>query len=85
MSERIPSELERLVLSVHQRNGGRLAALDWQWRLLEPVLGLDSLDLAEIMVGIERQYGISPFETSTPPKTWGEVVEVLQDTTRRVL
>jgi hypothetical protein len=66
--------IESLVLTVHHRNGGAMTRLDFGLRLLDPKLALDSLDLAEIMVAIEKQLGGSPFEAPTPPRTWGDVV-----------
>ncbi|HOW67349.1 MAG TPA: hypothetical protein P5186_22845 [Candidatus Paceibacterota bacterium] len=69
----IPLRLEQMVLIVHHRNGGQLDRLDGEWRLLEPRLLLDSLDLAEIVAAIEKQWGISPFDAAVPPKTWREM------------
>lgn len=77
MTNRIPSQVEALVLAVHRRNSGHLSTLDLSWRLLEPSLGIDSLDLAEIIVGIEREFGFSPFDGPKAPATWGELVEIL--------
>jgi Phosphopantetheine attachment site len=71
--DRVSSEVEALVLAVHRRNGGKLARLDWRWRLLEPALGIDSLDLAEIVVAIEKQFRVSLFDLPTPPRTWEDV------------
>ncbi|HOK77210.1 MAG TPA: hypothetical protein PLW35_05740 [Verrucomicrobiota bacterium] len=71
----IDSGLERLVLAVHRRNGGTLDNVDPGLRLLDPKLRIDSLDLAEIMVAIEREYGASPFDAARPPRTWGDVSE----------
>ena len=71
----IEHRLAQLVLTVHQRNGGTLTALDFALRLMDPALRLDSLDLAEIMVAIEREFGFSPFEASPFPRTWREVAD----------
>lgn len=68
--------LETLVLVVHRRNGGTLTRLDPVCRLLDPVLGLDSLDLAEIMASVEKEFGVSPFER-TAPRTWADVASAL--------
>ena len=76
----IERQIEQMVLTVHRRNGGTLAALDGQWRLLDKRLALDSLDLAEIMVAIERQFGVSPFEAPQPPRTWKEVIAAVART-----
>ena len=69
----ITPSLAQHVLLVHHRNGGTLEAIDASWRLLDPTLKIDSLDLAEILVAIEREAGLSPFEASPPPRTWGDV------------
>jgi acyl carrier protein len=74
----VASRLEQLVLAVHHRNGGELEKLTFSSRLLDPALRLDSLDLAEIMVGIEKELGVSPFESDTPPRTWADVVKQVQ-------
>jgi len=71
------ARLEALVLSVHRRNGGTLGALDLSLRLLDPALKLDSLDLAEIMVAVERELGVSPFDALTPPRTWGDLARLI--------
>lgn len=65
--------LENLILKIHHRNGGSPVRLDWQGRLLDPRLALDSLDLAEIFVAVEKEFGFSPFNTGSPPKTWADV------------
>ena len=66
-----------MVLNVHRRNGGQLTHLDLNLRLLDPVLGLDSLDLAEIVVAVEKQFHFSPFESPTPPLSWADLVRQL--------
>ncbi|MBK9137239.1 MAG: acyl carrier protein [Verrucomicrobia bacterium] len=68
----------RLVLTVHRRNGGQLQELDTNLRLLDPSLRLDSLDLAEIMVAIERETGQSPFDLAVPPRTWEDVLRMVE-------
>ncbi len=65
--------IESLVLSIHRRNGGSLTRLDFKMRLMDPLLELDSLDLAEIMAGIEKAFGRSPFDAPRPPRTWDEL------------
>jgi hypothetical protein len=74
-------DLENLILSVHRRNGGTLSELDWHCRLLDPQLRLDSLDLAEILVAVEKKYGFSPFDCPTPPKTWADVASLINGRT----
>ncbi len=69
--------IARQVLAIHHRNGGTLQVLDLEWRLLEPALGLDSLDLAEVIAGIEREYGVSVFDHAAP-RTWRNVVEAVK-------
>lgn len=75
--EWVRSRLSALVLGVHRRNGGSQSVLRFDQRLLDPALILDSLDLAEIMAAVEREFGVSPFE-GTAPRTWGEVAEVVE-------
>ena len=72
------STIESLVLAVHRRNGGSMEALDPSLRLLDPVLGIDSLDLAEIMAEIEKKWGVSPFNSSVPPVCWADVAALLE-------
>ena len=80
--ETTKAQIERLVLNVHHRNGGKLARLDFTLRLLDPSLVLDSLDLAEIVVAIEKQFSYSPFDASPPPRTWAELSAQLVETTK---
>ena len=58
---------------MHRRNRGTLTRLDWRYRLLEPELSIDSLDLAEIVAVIEKQFAVSLFDLPVPPRTWDEV------------
>lgn len=51
-----------------------MARLDFEAPLLDAALGLDSLDLAEIIVSIEKEMGFSPFESGSPPKTWNDIL-----------
>lgn len=77
------TRLTEIVLAVHRRNGGTLATLDLQLRLLDPSLRLDSLDLAEIMASVEREFGCSPFDAPRPPRTWNDVVELISNRAHR--
>ena len=70
-------------MAVHRRNGGQLEQLNFNTRLLDPALRLDSLDLAEIMVAIEKESGLSPFESDPPPRTWAELLVAVQNSARR--
>ena len=65
------------VLAIHRRNGGALTSVDLRHRLLEPALGLDSLDLAEVMAGIETRFRVSVFDGSAP-RTWADICSVIQ-------
>ena len=70
--------LSERVLGIHRRNGGTLEVLDPSWSLLDPRLGLDSLDLAEVMASVERDFGVYPFENSgRPPKTWEDLLSLV--------
>jgi acyl carrier protein len=75
----VHQHIESIVLHVHKRNGGKLDKLDFDLRMLDPQLGIDSLDLAEVMVEIERQFGVSPFESGQAPRTWAEVVRFIEE------
>ena len=68
------ARVEGIVLGVHRRNGGSLERLDLNLRLLDPALGLDSLDLAEIVATIEKISHCSPFDSPVPPRTWAELI-----------
>lgn len=71
-------ELEKFVLSVHRRNGGGRGAIHWGSRLLGGGLSLDSLDLAEVMVMVEKRWGVAPFERNPPPRTWRDILELIE-------
>jgi acyl carrier protein len=75
----LSAHIENIVLGIHRRNRGSLTKLDFNLPLLAPVLGLDSLDLAEIVVEIERRFGVFPLESPRPPRTWHELQRLLQD------
>ena len=70
--------LQDIVLAVHGRNGGKIIQLDFSLPLLDPSLCIDSLDLAEIMAAIEHKFGRSPFDGSTPPRTWRDIANFLE-------
>ena len=69
--------LQERVLAIHRRNGGTLEVLDLNLRLLDPALGLDSLDLAEIMAALEADFGKSPFDAAEAPRTWQDILDCL--------
>ena len=75
----IETDIEALVMAIHRRNGGLRKRLNPGLRLLDPALGLDSLDLAEIVVAIEKQFGISPFNVAEPPRTWGDLARSIRE------
>lgn len=79
----IAQRLEALVLAVHRRNGGQLPRLDFGARLLAPELRLDSLDLAELMVAIEKEFGVSPFDARQMPRTWNDIRGLVEAATGR--
>lgn len=70
-------EIEALVMAIHRRNGGTMERLDFGLRLLARELRLDSLDLAEIMAGLERRHGRTPFEGGKTPSTWEDVAQLM--------
>lgn len=77
-AEEAVRRLEGLVLAVHRRHGGVLDAVPWEAPLLGGPVGLDSLDLAEVMVAVERELGVEPFAVADPPRTWAEVRAVVE-------
>jgi len=76
--DHLAKQIEAIVLVVHRRNGGNLTCLDFNLRFLDQSLGLDSLDLAEIMVEVERQFHFCPFDSPTPPRTWTDLLAALR-------
>ena len=65
--------IQAVILSIHHRNGGDLQKIDFDLPLLHPSLRLDSLDLAEVMVALEKEFGKSPFDASQTPRTWRDI------------
>jgi len=72
--------LRAMVLGVHRRNGGGLQTFDLDLPLLHPSLGIDSMDLAEIMVEYEQASGISPFDAPAPPRRWADLLDPAAET-----
>ena len=70
--------LQEVVLGIHRRNGGAEVSLPLGDELMGGRLGLDSLDVAEVMVEVERVHKVSPFEFSPRPRTWGDVLRCLE-------
>ena len=70
--------LESIVMKIHFRNGGGPVDMDWTSRLLSGALILDSLDLAEVVVRVEKEFGVKPFDGERPPRTWMELLEVVE-------
>ena len=78
----MPSEIESIVLPVHRRNGGTATKLDFRLPLLDPSLVIDSLDLAEIVVALEQRFQFPLFDTSAPPRTWADVLRLIEEQLR---
>ena len=79
IQDRIETDIEAVVMAIHRRNGGRRKRLNPEMRLLDPALGLDSLDLAEIVVALEKRFGVSPFNVPAPPRTWGDAARLIRE------
>jgi acyl carrier protein len=75
----VAAEVESIVLAVHRRNGGTAIRLDFDLRLLDTSLTLDSLDLAEIIVALERRFHFSLFDSLTPPRTWADALRLIEE------
>ena len=71
------SYIENLILRIHKRNGGSLNSLNYDLELTHPTLGLDSMDMAEVVATIQRDYGVMLFEGNNNPKTWNEVIDII--------
>ena len=71
------SYIENLILRIHKRNGGSLNSLNYDLELMHPTLGLDSMDMAEVVATIQRDYGVMLFEGNNNPKTWDDVVRII--------
>ena len=69
--------IEDLVLSIHRRNGGTMASLDWNLALMAPELDIDSMDLAEIIAHLEKGFRFNPFDAPEPPRTWADMRDLL--------
>lgn len=65
------------VLSVHQRNGGMMKQLDINLPLRDETLLLDSLDIAEIVAEIEREYRVNLFEDDANIICWNHIVDII--------
>jgi len=74
--------IQRLILGIHHRNGGELNEVDFSRPLLDRSFRMDSLDLAEIMAAVEKEYGRSPFDAPEPPRSWREIAEFLDGAKR---
>ena len=77
-------QIETVVMKIHRRNGGTQPGLKCGQRLLDSDLLLDSLDLAEVMVEIEKKFGVNPFESDRPPRTWGDLVDQIDRSSTHV-
>lgn len=69
--------IAELLHLVQERNGVRTEGWEWEWRLLDGRLGIDSLDLAEILAGLERDFGVAPFDHATP-ETWQALASIIE-------
>lgn len=78
MSE-VETYIAAMVMELHQRNQGTLKTLDFQMRLQEDGLLVDSMDLAEMVARIHRDFGVLIFEQSRLPTTWADVLQILVD------
>jgi acyl carrier protein len=70
--------IEQKVMNIHRRNGGSVEALDFSERLLQGTIGLDSIDLAEVIAELESKFCISIFEDrDSAPLTWQAIVGII--------
>lgn len=69
--------LHELVLGIHRRNGGTEHEMDPGAPLIGGALGLNSLDLAEVVVVIERRFGLVLFGQGRHPENWQDVLDII--------
>lgn len=69
--------LEDLVIRIHRRNSGLERVLDLSEPILSGKYQVDSMDLAEIVATIQKDFGLTLFEDNKFPRVWGDVVEIL--------
>ena len=79
LQEEIRSEMRRCLRSIVERSGcERVSPIDLNSEFLSEDLGLDSIDLAEVVATLETRFGVSVFSSNTSPKTWEELVGVIE-------
>lgn len=76
--DQIERDVMSRVFGVHRRNGGAVVERGLDLAIADPRLKLDSLDLAEIVASLEKQYQIPIFEQPTTVRTWMDVCWLLR-------
>ncbi len=77
VEERIRRQIESCVREIQRRNGNSRVRLRPAMRLQDPQLGLDSLDIAEVFVWIEKTYGVASGDAKGFPHTWRDVISAI--------
>jgi acyl carrier protein len=74
----VRDEILRLVNIIHFRNGKELIdSMEFRAAFLDSEIGLNSLDLAEILTSLESCYGHEIMEVDPIPKTWDSLVSAI--------
>lgn len=77
----IEDYIQSLVVELHQRQGGGEGQpeLDFQSHLNDERWRVDSMDLAEIVARIHRDFGVLVFEQASTPVYWADIVRIITD------
>jgi acyl carrier protein len=73
--------LKDMIVAIRRRAVESDAEADFEFdralALGDESIGLDSMDLAEVVARIQKDYGITLFEDGYEVRTWGDVIDVL--------
>ncbi len=73
--------LKDMIVAIRRRVVESDAEADFEFdrslALGDESIGLDSMDLAEVVARIQKDYGITLFEDGYDVRTWGDVIDVL--------
>ena len=75
--EHISRFIVKQVAGIGLRNGRQSHLNDLDAPLLSVEVGINSLDLAEIVLALETEYGVSPFEGTERIETWIDVIDIV--------
>lgn len=77
----IENYLKDMIVAIRRRSVVSDAQVDFVFdqslQLGDKQIGLDSMDLAEIVARIQKDFGITLFEGENVVNTWGDVIQLL--------